>query len=287
MGWYDEPGQGDDGDILTIEVFGSSNGGGFDTGGVDIALKAAADCARWTLKGGGALLVVIGGVAMVIGGYTAWTGGGAGIFVGGAAGFVVGAGAFWLGSQLDQIVRDPPQPDFRKPVHLIPARLRVADQSDPLAPVHRAVAHLSHLSVLAPNLLDALERQGGARAAGDDPWTAAWTGALDTLHGLTLARIAGLSQALTALADSQMPDTMLTGAEMSAGLEALQGKKGKAAIAKLIRDWGLQPEVMAAATDWIASVKPADVALPTNPAEVLRRMARQLDRTAAGGLAAY
>ena len=288
MSWDEVPPTGEEDDILTIEVFGKRPGGGGGGGNIGTSMKMAAWMAQGILKGGGTILVVVGGVSMIVGGYTAWTGGGAGVFVGGAAAAGVGAGAYWVGSLLDQIVRDPPQPNYKRTVYLRPGALSLGPYADePGSPIGRTFHHLSHLSVLGPNMLDALERKGGADLAGDKAWSDGWNDALTSLYGLSMARLLGLSRAFSDLADLQMPDISISAADMAKGLAMLQTSAGKAQMDSAMKDMGIQPEIVSAAQDWIKTAKPEQFHIPVNPAETLRMMSRNLGKAAETALAAY
>lgn len=287
MSWYDDPQSGEEDDIINIVVVGKKTGGGGTGGDIGTSVKMAAAQAQWVLQRGGEILVVIGGVAMVVGGVSAWTGGGAGAFVAGSRAFGIGAAAYWVGSLLEEIVRDPPQPLYKRPVRLIPASMGLDLAGEAGSPMDRMAHHFSHLCVLAPNMLDAMERQGGAVQAQDDDWAARWADTMSSLHGLMLARYQGLANALQDLADLNLPSHTISREQMAEGLKLLQSAKGRKEVEDALLGQGFQPELTKAALDWAARAKATDIAQPANTANVLSAMGKKLAAGSAVGLAQF
>lgn len=155
-----------------------------------------------SLRTGGEVLVVIGGTTLLVGGGVAWTGGGAGVAVGGAAIATVGGLAMWLGSMLESVWRDPPQGDFARPTVLSPMPVRLPPATVEAEPELSAlVGCLGRAAGLAEGLRDALERQQGAAAAGDEGWVRRHALAAESLTSALGARLITASSLMDELSD--------------------------------------------------------------------------------------
>lgn len=283
--WNQDPGEDD---IETITVYGGRGGGTTGIWDPKQQMKRLAADAAWTLKAGGVITVVVGGVMMTVGGYTAWTGGGAGLFVAGASVTLVGAGAAFVGWMLDDIVADPPQPGYSKGVNHIDAGVDLtAFGVDPNAPEMKAMIHLNHLSVLAVNILDAIERLQGAEAAGDMPWVNAWGRTIKTLEGMFLSRQRGLANALSDMAASTAAMGNIPGKKLAEGLDMLQSTAGRKNLQTAFKDASV-PQAMADRVEkHLGSLRAADLPQSADLGQTLQQMADTLTAQAEARLAQF
>lgn len=284
--WNQLPGEED---IITITVFPDSRGGG--TTGIwdpkQQAKRLAADLA-WILKAGGTITVVVGGAMMVVGGYTAWTGGGAGLFAVGASVTLVGAGAAFVGFMLDEVAADPPQPGYNLGVNHIDAGIDLtAFGVNPMAPEMRAMDHLNHLSVLAVNILDAIERLQGAEAAGDTRWVNAWGQTIKTLEGMFLSRQRGLANALSDMAASSAAMGNIPGKKLAEGLAMLQSTAGRQNLDKAFKEASVPEAIADRVLKHLGGMTASDLPESVNLGQTLKLMADTLTAQAETRLAQF
>jgi len=231
-----------------------------------------------SLRTGGEVLVVIGGSTFVVGGAVAWSGGGAGVAVGGAAIAGVGGLAMWLGSLLEQVWHDPPQPDFARPTRISPMPVRLdATTAEANRELSALVGSLGRAAGLAQGLLDATERQQGAVAAGDAEWARRHGLAVESLTSALGARLLTASSLMEELSDDAALDVRASHQEMVDGLAALTSEPTRAQTI---------PDLTAAGftqADWLVEVlqqlQPARLPARASTQQALGRMAMTTHRT--------
>lgn len=249
MAWFDDPGRDDD--IIVYGDLGTPTDSG--GGNVPLDVKLGAASARDTLNSGGTMLVVLGGVSFVVGGgiagYGWWSGAGAGVGLGlmGGGAVVVGVGAvaWWVGSQLDNVVRDPPQTNYKQPAFVVPASFEPGlDDLLPNSPIQRIAANLRIMAGISPALLNAMERRAGAEMAGDAEWVARWDHGLAVLMNDFTSRCSRLGTALSDAVHSPTVQGDFSREEMERSCRALSGPRGSQVWDFLRDELKLQPEII-------------------------------------------
>lgn len=290
MAWFDDPGRDDD--IVVYGDFETPTDGGGD---VPLDVKLGAASARDVLNSGGTLLVVLGGVSFVVGagvaGHAWWTGAGAGaglgLMGGGAVVAAVGAFGWWIGSQLDNIVRDPPQPDYRRPAIVVPASFDLGlKQLLPNAPIGRIALNLQVMAGLAPALLNAIERRAGAELAGDAVWVARWDRGIAVLTNDFMARCARHGAAFSDALHSPTVQGDFSREELQKSWQAMTGPGGSQFWDFLRNDLKLQPEIVDHVRGELPKFDPNMLPQSVGLQSVLGSLATGLDNTASTYLAA-
>jgi hypothetical protein len=241
-------------------------------------LKWEAGKVHSSLRTGGEVLVVIGGTTLLVGGGVAWTGGGAGVAVGGAAIATVGGLAMWLGSLLESVWRDPPQADYARPpvVSSMPVRLDAATAAaEP--ELSALVGSLGRATGLAEGLRDAMERQQGATAAGDDGWARRHGLAVEALTSALGARLITASSLMEELSDDSALDLRASHRQMVDALAHLTTEPSRADALRAMDAAGFTQ------TDWLvehlSALQPARLPARASVHQALGRMAMTTRRT--------